>query len=583
MSPTSERAHELASRLVDGSLSSSEERELGEALRNSPETREIMLSYMRLEGAILELARAGVVASPGASGSGSGSWRRRRMAARPQRPASASVPRRAAWGIGLLAASALLGLLYVTTKETAPTSSPAPSPVVAGAQKSRPAPVESVPPVTAEKPVVLPAPPERPGKQGTPEPHSQPTPGPDSSATTGTPPEAPVPQVSEPKEPAPVAEIVMTEVTVERVEGDVVLTGRDGPRSARPGDPIPPGLGLQTGPGRSLAVLTFPDGTRLEARSDTAIRDIRQGASSPAPAGDLRGGKYLFLQRGSVWAHVRPQPADRPFVMGTPRGDARILGTILTLRVDSDPKGAVRLDVQEGKVRFLRSQDSRSVDVPAGHSVSATAGSDLALLRSTEEITSFQDGVWPTPEYAGTRDTSISEKTPQGNLGHAKSLAAEGADAGGKHKAQWLLVRWDLSTIPPGSRIRTASISLTVTAPSRGGSFFLYEPARAWSEGEATWKVAAAGSPWRFPGTLGAVDRWGPPAGTLAPLVKGEYTSVLNDAGVALIQSWVNAPASNLGFVMASADPVAGFHVNSREANPPESRPKLTVVYLPHR
>jgi hypothetical protein len=589
MKPRPERVHELASRLMDGSLTPTEERELGEALRGSAEAREVMLSYFRLEGAIAELARVQLVSQSGVCGSGSGTWKRRRSGVRPQHPGSPALPRRAAWGTGLVAAAALLGLLYVAARGTAPS----PSPAIGSAAKSPsperdstafvPSHAEETPPSPDARLSPAPTRPEVPVDAVPPQPESQPAPTPSatapSSAPSGTPPSLP----PEPKDPPAVAETVVTEVTVERVEGEVFLTGRGAPKGARPGDLIPQGLGLETGPGRSLAVLTFPDGTRLEARSETSIRDIRLGAGPSAMPADARGGKSLFLQRGSVWAHVRPQPADRPFVMGTPRGEARILGTILTLRVDPDPKGAVRLDVQEGKVRFSRSQDARSVDVPAGHSVSSTAGSDLALLRSTEVLTSFQDGAAPTPDYAGTRDTFISEKNSQSNFGRAKSLVAEGEDVRGKHKAQWLLLRWDLSAVPPGSRVRSASISLYVTAPSQGSPFYLYEPARAWSEGEATWKLAAAGSPWRFPGSLGAVDRWGPPAGTLVPLVKGEYTFVLNETGVALVQSWVNAPTSNLGFVMASPDPAAGLHINSREAQPSETRPKLSVVYLPHR
>jgi hypothetical protein len=367
-------------------------------------------------------------------------------------------------------------------------------------------------------------------------------------------------------------------VTIERVEGEVTLTGSGRPKPARAGDPIPSGQGLETGSGKSFALLTFPDGSRLEARSDTSIRDVRLASSQEG-----RGGKSLFLHHGSIWAQVRPQPGDRPFVVGTPRGEARVGGTILTIRVDADPKGAVRLDVQEGKVHFTRTPDGRSVEVPAGHSVTSASGSDLAILRSTEILVSFQDGTAPAPDYSGTRDTSISEKNPGTNYGHAKAIVAEGEDGRGKHQAQWALLRWDLSSIPPGSHVRTASVSLHVTEPSRGASFYFHEPARAWTESEATWKLAQAGSPWRLPGSLGGVERWGPPLGALTPLVKGEYSAVLNESGIALVQSWVNAPSSNLGLLLASPEPNAGLHFNSREAPLPETRPKLTVVVAPRR
>jgi len=366
-------------------------------------------------------------------------------------------------------------------------------------------------------------------------------------------------------------------VLIERAEGDVFVSG-GGPRVAgRPGDPIRPGQHLETGPGKSLAVLSFPDGSRVEARPDTLLRDIRE-KGGPAAAG-----KSLTLQRGSVWAQIRTQPAERPLVVQTPRGEARVLGTIFTLRVDADPKGSLRLDVQEGKVRFTRSSDNRPVDVAAGHSVSSGPGSDLVLLRSQEVVQSFQDGRFPAADYAGTRDTTIAENKPQSNFGGSRTLVAEPEDAKEKRKASWALLRWDVSGIPTGSLVHSVSVTLHILEPSHGQAYYFFEPARTWTESEASWKFASSGALWRFPGSLGAAERWPSPLGTLAPLQKGEYTAVLGDAGVALVQSWVNAPAGNLGLLIAGASPAAGIRFSSREASPPESRPRLTIVYGPRK
>ena len=133
----------------------------------------------------------------------------------------------------------------------------------------------------------------------------------------------------------------MTEVVLERVEGEVALVGGGGRASGRTGDTVGAGQAVETGSGKSLAVLSFPDGTRIEARSDTLLRDIRQKSGAAG-----KSGKSLFLQRGSVWAEVRPQPPELPLIIQSPRGEARVVGTVFTLRMDADPKGALRLDVQ---------------------------------------------------------------------------------------------------------------------------------------------------------------------------------------------------------------------------------------------
>jgi ferric-dicitrate binding protein FerR (iron transport regulator) len=560
---TPERLSDLASRLSEeGSLSPEEERELGLALRESPEARRLVLSYFRLEGALVEQAKAGLLSTP--------------LASRPR----SSPSRTAAWGpwaAALAAAAVLLALLY--SARSGP-EAPPPSHVARIDSPRAETPAVGEPPRPSSAPA---APGDALAKR---------PPGPASSASDlqpprfpePAPPAAPVPAPAPDPQPEPTfaaeprraPEAVVTEVLIERAEGDVFVSG-GGPRVAgRPGDPIRPGQNLETGPGKSLAVLSFPDGSRVEARPDTLLRDIREKGGPAA-------GKSLTLQRGSVWAQIRPQPAERPLVVQTPRGEARVLGTIFTLRVDADPKGSLRLDVQEGKVRFTRAPDKGAVDVAAGHSVSSGPGSDLVLLRSQEVVQSFQDGRFPSADYSGTRDTTIAENKPQSNFGGSRTLLSEPEDAREKRKASWALLRWDVSSIPPGSVVHSVSVTLHVLEPSHGQPYYFFEPARTWTESEASWKFASSGNLWRFPGALGAAERWPSPLGTMAPLQKGEYTAVLGDAAVVVVQSWINAPASNLGLQLAVASPAAGIRFSSREASPPESRPRLTIVYSPRK
>lgn len=558
-----ERQSDLTSRLFEeGALSPEEERELGLALRESPEARRLLLSYFRLEGAILDQARAGLVSTPAPLRTPIPF--RNRPAGRP--------PAFATWISGLAAAVALLGLLVFADHR--PNSTPTariarsgdPRPEVRSSTSDTfappdPAPVKSTPAETPGLvPKEFPAPLPNDSQAADPHPAAEHLPEPRSEEGASRPPDA-----------------VLTEMFLERVEGDVTLISAGTRTRLKAGDAVRAGGTLETGPGKSLAALSFPDGTRIETRPDTLLGDIRQKGATG------KSGKSMVLQRGSLWADVRPQPPNHPLVISSPRGEARVVGTVFTLRMDPDPKGVFRLDVQEGKVLFVRTADGRGVEVGAGHSASLGQSADLVVLRSQEILQSFQDGRFPTSDYAGTRDTQLVERSPQTAFGGAKVLLAEAENPKERRKASWPLLRWDLSSVPVGSRLHAASVTLHVAEPSRGQAFYFFEPARSWSESEATWKLASAGNLWRFPGSLGAVERWSTPLGTLAPFQKGEYTTVLGDAGVALVQSWISVPASNLGLQVAGSSTGSGFHFHSREASTPEYRPRLTIVYTPKK
>jgi hypothetical protein len=60
----------------------------------------------------------------------------------------------------------------------------------------------------------------------------------------------------------------------------------------------------------------------------------------------------------------------------------------------------------------------------------------------------------------------------------------------------------------------------------------------------------------------------------------GSYTLTLNGSGVALVQSWVNAPSSNNGLIIANTTSSDDLIVSARNASTKANRPKLTVTYL---
>ena len=77
-------------------------------------------------------------------------------------------------------------------------------------------------------------------------------------------------------------------------------------------------------------------------------------------------------------ARVARQPLGLPFVLQSPHGEARVLGTALRLVVDGGEKGSTRLEVTEGRVQFRRT-DGKALEVPAGSFVLAGAGAEFLL------------------------------------------------------------------------------------------------------------------------------------------------------------------------------------------------------------
>jgi parallel beta-helix repeat protein len=187
---------------------------------------------------------------------------------------------------------------------------------------------------------------------------------------------------------------------------------------------------------------------------------------------------------------------------------------------------------------------------------------------------SFQDGVFPNTAYAGTRDTRLRSASPNETYGSGTSLYADSSPL------YATLLKWDLSAIPPGSTVQSVSLTVNITDKSVD-VFEIYELKRNWVENEASWNIAAAANAWQIAGAQGANDRGSTILGTLTASSNGATTINFNAAGLAVVQNWINQPATNHGIIIqdyTSAPDSIGFL--SSETATSSSRPKLTVTYL---
>lgn len=224
-------------------------------------------------------------------------------------------------------------------------------------------------------------------------------------------------------------------------------------------------------------------------------------------------------------------------------------------------------------------EDDETFQVQLGNPVNAILGDGAGTAAiidddgpQTHFTVTLQEGV---AGYSGARDTWINSSAGSTNYGAAAGLEIDGSPASAA------LFYWDLSSIPPGSVIESASLTFDVTNTSAGQSYELYALKRPWTESEATWEVAAAGQSWEAPGANGGGDRGTAVLGSVGSQQTGFNTTPLTPAGIEVVQSWVNNPSGNHGLVLQdflSAD--NKMVLSSREIDPPARRPQLTVTYV---
>ena len=184
----------------------------------------------------------------------------------------------------------------------------------------------------------------------------------------------------------------------------------------------------------------------------------------------------------------------------------------------------------------------------------------------------FQDGV---SGYSGTRDTKITASSENSSFGGSSDLEVDGKP----DKAA--LLAWDLTSIPSGSKVTSASISLNVFNKS-SHTYSLHELTQAWQESEATWRQASSGTSWQEAGAQGANDRGSSSLGQLIATSTGSRTIQLNSAGLAAVQSWIDNPLTNHGVIVQNYSSASdGADFSSREASQPSARPAFTITYSP--
>jgi hypothetical protein len=221
-----------------------------------------------------------------------------------------------------------------------------------------------------------------------------------------------------------------------------------------------------------------------------------------------------------------------------------------------------------------------SVVALAGILVARPALADTATLTSAADNTLFE-----------TTDGSLSNG--------AGGFMFAGMTANGVRRRA--LVRFDLTSIPPGAQVTAATLTLTMTENVSGPSVVGVRPVLdSWGEGTSDSGGSAttgggAGAPstandatWLhrfFPNVL-----WGSAGGDFSSTVSATQTvntvGSYSWSGTQLssdVQAWVQNPATNNGWILLGDESSVrtAKRFNTRENTNPTTRPVLTVEFTP--
>lgn len=179
------------------------------------------------------------------------------------------------------------------------------------------------------------------------------------------------------------------------------------------------------------------------------------------------------------------------------------------------------------------------------------------------------------PEYSGVEDTSLDFDD------RGYSYADEWYTRVGYRRHWSTLIKYDVSTIPEGSRIVCAALSMYAErwsgSPLDVGAYYVRRENQV---DQATWTYAAPSVPWQEGGCNGPDDRAQTPESTvLVHTIYKWYDWDLTDA----VDGWVNGWLANNGVSLQAVDLVDTDTVwfTSSDDEQQHNRPRLAVLYVP--
>lgn len=190
----------------------------------------------------------------------------------------------------------------------------------------------------------------------------------------------------------------------------------------------------------------------------------------------------------------------------------------------------------------------------------------------------FQNGAAPNTNYQGTLDAVIDQAQQNLNAGNAPELSADGNNVNNTDLKS--LIQFDLSQIPKGADIKSATLRIFVSNASGAETYFLREVLRPWNENQVTFNQASNNDPWDSPGATSDKDI---DTKTILASLQANQTGFINiefnNEGLKAIESWVRDPESNNGFIIENTNAFDGLDFASSENANTARRPQLEVTF----
>jgi hypothetical protein len=173
-----------------------------------------------------------------------------------------------------------------------------------------------------------------------------------------------------------------------------------------------------------------------------------------------------------------------------------------------------------------------------------------------------------------------------GDYGSEPSLVSGALGSRAQFEVRRALLRFDLSQIPAGAVVNSATLLITVVMvplTPNNSTFDIRRVSQFWTEGGVSWNSRlGAGTPWQVPGATGSADSVSTPSSFVAVGAANftGYTFPSMAALVADVQGWINDPSSNFGWLLISEDevtPQTARRFGARED--PSHAPVLTINY----
>src|SRR5215471_3599034 len=142
-----------------------------------------------------------------------------------------------------------------------------------------------------------------------------------------------------------------------------------------------------------------------------------------------------------------------------------------------------------------------------------------------------------------------------GDYGSGPSMVAGALGSRARFEIRRSLLRFELSQIPAGAVVNSATLQLTVVMvplTPNNSTFDIKRVLQLWTEAGVSWNSRlGAGTPWQVPGATGSADSVPTPS-SVVPVGSVNFTTYTfpSMAGlVADVQGWINNPSSNFGWL----------------------------------